>query len=44
MFAIGAEYPFTETAQKFARRHMIGGKTASAFRIITEKIDDEIPF
>ena len=56
MFASGAGHPFTEVAEKFARRHMIGGGSDSAFSLVSGKIeigkvsrepisgDDEIPF
>lgn len=51
MFANGAEHPFTETAQKIARRHMILGDSAAVFSIIAGKIEmntansgDDIPF
>jgi len=56
MNAAGADQPFTETAQRVARRHSIAGGSAVAFKVIRGKIKmtspmppasdfgDEIPF
>lgn len=52
----GAESPFTEIAERLARRHRINGRSASAFEIVKGEVkvsspatpsspgDDEIPF